>query len=245
MLIKSRTRKSCPPILWIVMSLSLLLSSCVKYDLGVNFHHTNGGEIIQHIQLDKKLTSFSGDYIQEWWKNLENLAHRLGGSAQRISQSEITVQVPFTNSQELQTKFNSFFHAPGAKKSNYDVNLPGIISNLLVEEQNFVLISRHHLIYDVDLRSLAPIINKNNNLTNTNTIVNLDFGLQTAWGMKNISSTENKLLPEKTTKQNIWQLQLGQLNHIEVVFWLPNFLGIGTLLIILFIWGGIYLKYQV
>jgi hypothetical protein len=39
-------------------------------------------------------------------------------------------------------------------------------------------------------------------------------------------------------------LKVGDMNHVEVVFWLPNFLGIGTLLIIGFVWLGLYLRYR-
>ncbi|MFN6395199.1 MAG: DUF3153 domain-containing protein, partial [Aphanizomenon sp.] len=73
-----------PIILTVILS-SLLLSGCVKYDLGVNFNSTNNGELIQHIQLAEKLTIFSGDYLSEWLKTLENQARTLGGSTQRIS----------------------------------------------------------------------------------------------------------------------------------------------------------------
>jgi len=244
------------PLLWVVLSIFLLLSGCVKYDLGVNFYHSNSGEIVQHIQLDQKLTSFSGDYIHEWWKSLENRAYRLGGSVNKISDAEIIVKLPFTKGQELQDKFNVFFHSPTDKKfpevtsnkSNSDVNLPGIISKFLVEDHNFGLVSRNHLIYDVDLRSLAPIVTQSNALASTkattNSVINLDFQLQTPWGIRNIPQTENTIKPQKNGSQSFWQLQLGQINHIEVVFWLPNFLGIGTLLIILFIWGGFYLRYK-
>ena len=41
-----------------------------------------------------------------------------------------------------------------------------------------------------------------------------------------------------------WQLKPGELNHLDAIFWLPNPLGIGAILIILISCGGYYLKYR-
>jgi hypothetical protein len=59
---------------------SLTLSGCVQYDLGINFNHTNNGEVVQHIKLPETVISFSGDYISEWSKTLERRARKLSGS---------------------------------------------------------------------------------------------------------------------------------------------------------------------
>jgi len=234
------------PIFWIFIFVSLLLSSCVKYDLEVNFRNSNSGELIQHIQLAKKLTSFSGDYIQEWWKSLANQARHLGASVEQSADSEnseIILKVPFTNVKELSNKFNALFgdSTVNHKSQRY---FPDTGSKLWVEELNLGVVSRNRLIYHVDLRSLSPIVHKGSDI---NTMINLDFGLRTPWGMSNIvqnSTSLNPLVLEKHDNQNIWRLQPGQLNQIEVTFWLPNFLGIGTLLIIFFVWWGYYLKYS-
>ncbi|MCW9681873.1 DUF3153 domain-containing protein [Dolichospermum planctonicum UHCC 0167] len=225
------------PIVLMVILSSLLLSGCVKYDLGVNFNSTNNGELIQHIQLAEKLTIFSGDYLSEWLKTLENQARTLGGSTQRISPAEIIVKIPFTSAKELQEKFTVFFKNRSSQDSN-NSEISDITSSLVAEDRNFFLFSRNHLVYDLDLRSLAMLTTKNNN-----SIVNLDFSLQTPWGTKNIDNNENAIKPEKHGNQLIWTLKPGAINHIEVVFWLPNFLGIGTLLIIGFVWLGFYLRY--
>jgi len=236
-------------IVWLVAIASLLLSGCIKYDVGTNFDNTNSGEIVQHIRLDDKLTSFSGDSVYEWLNSIERRTRKLEGKVRRISREEIIVTIPFSNGIELQSKFNDFFNPNGSSKGKAPVSeaesLPKIESNLLLFQSNLLLVVRNRLIYDLDLRSLALISNNGNVLANAGSILNLDFSLKTPWGAKNIQQkTENAVLPESNGKQLTWHLNPGELNHIEVVFWLPSPLGIGGLIIILFVWGGFYLRYK-
>jgi hypothetical protein len=235
-------------VLPLVLLLSLLLSGCVRYDVGVNFHNSNSGQLIQHIKLEERLTSFSGDYVYEWLNSIEKRARKLEGKAQRVSREEVVVTIPFSNGQELQTKFNEFFNSHNQENTETETtesssDIPKIESNLLLFQNNFLLVVRNKLIYDLDLRSLALIASKGNVLADAGSILNLEFALNTPWGAKNIPVSDTAIAPEKKGQQLVWQLQPGELNHIEVVFWLPSPLGIGALLIILFVWGGIYLRY--
>lgn len=241
---RSKIRK---PIFLLVLAVSLLLSGCVEYDVGVNFNNSNSGQLVQHIKLGEQLTSFSGDYVYEWLNSIERRARKLEGTAKRISREEVVVTIPFSNGKELQTKFNEFFNSgkqptteAGAAANS---ELPKVESNLLVVQNNFLLAVRNELIFDLDLRSLSLIASKGNVLADAGAILDLEFGLKTPWGAKNIQRVETAPQPEKKGGQLVWKLQPGQLNHIEVVFWLPSPLGIGALLITLFVWGGIYLRY--
>ncbi|MEH2113763.1 DUF3153 domain-containing protein [Nostoc sp.] len=237
------------PILWLVLLTSLLLTGCVKYDVGLNFDNSNSGELVQHIKLGERLTSFSGDSVYEWLNSIERRARQLEGKTQRVSQEEIIVTIPFSSGRELQEKFNEFFN-PRANQpsesvqSESDSELPKIESNVLLEENNFLLLVRNRLIYDLDLRSLSLIASKGNVLANAGSILDLEFSLKTPWGAKNIQLTETAIEPEKNGNQLVWKLQPGELNHIEAIFWLPSPLGIGGLLIILFVSGGLYLRYN-
>ena len=223
----------------LIIFLAVSLSGCVNYDLGVNFNHTNNGELVQHIQLSKQLSGFSGDYIFEWLKTLERRTKNLQGSVKHISEQEMIMKIPFTNGRELQEKFNVFF--PYQENDNAQESAD-ISANLISSENNFLLLSKHHLVYDLDLRSLAILAGKKDNVTTNNSLLNMDFSLQTPWGVKNIQTNENSITPEKQGNQFVWRFQPGKLNHIEVVFWLPNMLGIGTLIIIIFVGIGFYLK---
>jgi hypothetical protein len=46
-------------------------------------------------------------------------------------------------------------------------------------------------------------------------------------------------------KDLLWSLQPGQSHHIDVVFWLPNPVGLGTLGIVLLVLLGYFLRYRV
>ncbi|GAX39585.1 hypothetical protein NIES4075_05410 [Tolypothrix sp. NIES-4075] len=238
-----------------VLLASLLLSGCVQYEAGVNFENSNRGELVQHIKLAERLTSFSGDSVYEWLNSIERRARKEEGKVRRLSQSEIIVTIPFSNGEELQTKFNEFFNPNINQKTEVkgtsDSELPKIESNLLLFQNNFLLLVRNRLIYDVDLRSLSLIASNGNVLANAGSILDLEFSLKTPWGAKIIQETEQAIAysraegiaPEKSQNKLVWKLIPGQLNHIEAVFWLPSPLGIGSLLIILFVAGGLYLRY--
>jgi hypothetical protein len=229
----------------LVLLASVLLSGCVQYEVGINFENSNRGELVQHIKLAQRLTSFSRDSVSQWLNSIERRAHKEEGKVRRLSQSEIIVTIP------LQTKFNDFFNPKINQKTQIkgtsDSELPKIESNLLLFQNNFLLLVRNHLIYDVDLRSLSLIASNGNVLEAAGSILNLEFSLKTPWGARNIQQSESAIAPgtapEITQNKLVWKPIPGQLNHIEAVFWLPSPLGIGSLFIILFVVGGLYLRY--
>ena len=45
-------------------------------------------------------------------------------------------------------------------------------------------------------------------------------------------------------KQLVWKLKPGEINYLEAVFWIPSPVGIGAVIIALFVAAGISLKYQ-
>lgn len=232
----------------LVLLASLLLSGCVQYEAGINFDNSNRGELVQHIKLAERLTSFSSDSVHEWLNSIERRARKQQGKVRRLSPEEIIVTIPFSNGEELQTKFNEFFNPNSNQKtqvkSTSDSELPKIESNLLLFQNNFLLLVRNRLIYDVDLRSLSLIASNGNVLANAGSILDLEFSLKTPWGAKTIQETKSAIIPEKNQNKLVWKLIPGELNHIEAVFWLPSPLGIGSLLIILFVVGGFYLRYN-
>jgi Protein of unknown function (DUF3153) len=233
-------------LIWVLLLGSLLLSGCVKYDVGVTFNRPSQGEIVQHIKLGERLTSFSGDSATQWLSSIEERAKQLQGKVKRLSPEEITVSIPFDNGADLEKKFNQFFN-PVSKSSTQSLEeLPKIDSKLNLYQNNLLLLLRNRLSYDLDLRSLSLIANNGSVLVSPGSVLDLEFSLNTPWGGRSIEKSANSIHPETNSngRQLLWKLQPGQLNHVEVVFWLPDFLGIGTVFICLFVALGIFLRYS-
>ena len=234
-------------LVWLMLLASLLLSGCVKYDVGINFDRPNHGEIVQHIKLGERLTSFSGNSATQWLNSIEQRAKHLQGKVKRLSPEEITVTIPFDNGAELSQKFNQFFNTVEPENSpKATEELPKIDSKLNLAQNNLLLLVRNRLSYDLDLRSLSLIASDSNLLVSPGSVFDLEFSLSTPWGGRSIEKSANSIHPETFAngKQILWKLQPGQLNHIEVIFWMPDFLGIGTVFICLFVALGIFLRYS-
>lgn len=232
----------------VVLLASLLLSGCVQYQVGVNFAHPNRGEIVQHIKLGERLISFSGESASDWLSSIERRARLLQGKVKRLSNEEIAVTIPFNNGAELVEKFNKFFHPKGEKNSadviDGETNLPQIDSRLSLNQNNFLLLVRNRLSYDLDLRSLSLLSTNSNVSVTSGSFLDFEFSLNTPWGARSVEKAENAIQPEKQEQLLVWRLQPGELNHIEAVFWLPSPIGIGTVFIVLFVIAGIYLRYK-
>lgn len=234
-------------LLPVYLALALLLGGCVRYDVGVNFDSPTYGEMIQHIQLGDRLTSFSRATAQDWLQSIRGRAKKLGGKTKRVSDDEVIVTIPFNNGKDLQQKFNQFFNPVESQSptNSIDSTLPDLSSRLEVKQSNLIFFVRNRLIFDLDLRSLGVISSEGSVLISPGALLDLQFSLNTPWGLKTVVSEDESLVtPVSVQEENYttWTLQPGQINHIEVVFWLPSQIGIGGFLIILFVAAGTYFK---
>jgi Protein of unknown function (DUF3153) len=231
-------------------SILVFLTGCVRYDVGVNFPHQHHGEIIQHISLGQRLTSLSQTEATKWLNSIEQRAKLLNGTTKHISEREIIVAVPFSNGQELEEKFNQFFDPSSSFKvknsSNLDdLKLLQLDSKLTVTEQDWFFLAQNNLKLTVDLRALGVLSEQGNIIVSPGSLVDIDFDLNTPFGGQSIDN-ESALNPtvEKIDNQLVWHLKAGEINTIQAVFWVPNYLGIGTIVIILLATLGYYLKYK-
>jgi Protein of unknown function (DUF3153) len=219
--------------------LAIVLSGCVKYDTGVRFFGLNYGEIVEHIQLGEQLNSFSQTTVQTWLASIEQRTKQAEGRIERINDRELNVIIPFNNARDLVTKINRYFNPnphttdPGSK----------LKSHLQIDQNNFFLLVRNHLSYDIDLSSLIVKASDPKVSVAAGNSIDLNFSLQSPWPIQ-ISDRASNVPDVKSDRQVIWHLQPGQVNHLEAVFWLPSYLGIGTLLIILMSIAGYYFKYR-
>jgi hypothetical protein len=216
------------------IAIAFALSGCVKYETGINSYSTNAGEIIERIQLGDRLNSFSQTAVRSWLESIEQRTKQAQGRIERSSDRDLQVIIPFHNARDLATKINRYFNPdPTNTETKSQFN-----SHLHIDQNNFFLVVRNHLIYDIDLRSLVGTAN-NRNLANS---VDLDFRLSSPWGVKSSDLGASPTIADN--RKLSWQLQPGQRNHLDAVFWLPNPLGIGAVAIVLLSLAGYYLKYH-
>jgi hypothetical protein len=234
----------------VFFSLVFFLSGCVRYDVALDFSHQHQGAIVQHIKLGQQLTSFSQLEGNEWLNSIERRASKLQGKTKRISGEEIVVTIPFVNTEDLVDKFNNFFNSivpkAGTNESKSDaIDLLKLNSTIAVKQSNFLLAERNVLDLTVDLRSLGVMSQGGQLIVSPGSLVDLEFVVNTPWGATSLVD-EEMIAPEvhNEGKQLVWQLQAGEINHLKTVFWLPSFLGIGALAILLIFVVGFYLKYR-
>lgn len=236
-----------------VFCILTLVTGCVQYDVGVNFDSQTHGEIVQHIKLGEKLTSFSSEIVGEWLKSVERRVRSLDGKTKRLSDREILVRIPFNNGAELESKFNQFYDPTTIEKNKksqvanpLETDLPKFKSHLSVKQNNLLLALRNRLVLELDLRSLSLLSSNDNLLLSPGGLLELDFSLNTPWGARSIETVTGAIVPksDRDGKQLVWKLKPGEINNLEAVFWIPSPVGIGALIIALFVAAGISLKYQ-
>lgn len=252
-IVNQNTRKRKKQLLFLLpfaFLLFTLLTGCVQYDVGVNFDSQTHGEIVQHIKLGDRLTSFSNDTVQEWLKSVERRVRSLEGRTKRLSNQEVLVTIPFNNGAELEAKFNQFFN-PVELKNPANVNsrpedLPKLDCHIKVNQNNFLLLLRNRVKLDLDLRSLSLISSNGSVLVSPGALLELEFSLKTPWGAQNVQTVAEAITPEsfQDGQQLVWKLKPGEINTLEAVFWLPSPVGIGAVVIALLVGVGSYLKYQ-
>jgi Protein of unknown function (DUF3153) len=237
-----------------VFCLLNLVTGCVQYDVGVNFESQTRGEIVQHIKLGEKLTSFSSEIVGEWLKSVERRVRSLDGKTKRLSDRELLVRIPFNNGAELESKFNQFYNPTTIEKTKksqvvnpLETDLPKFKSHLSVKQNNLLLALRNQLILELDLRSLSLLSSNDSLLLSPGGLLELDFSLNTPWGAQSSkTAVAGAIVPksDRDGKQLLWKLKPGEINNLEAVFWIPSPVGIGGLIIALFVAAGIALKYQ-
>jgi hypothetical protein len=221
---------------------AIALSGCVKYDTGINFRGFNDGEIVQHLQLDDRLNSFNPQAVTAWIDSIEVRTRQAQGRLTRLSDREFEIAIPFASTQELVTKTNRFFN-PMPSANNGTASK--FSAHLQIEQSNWLAIVKNHLIFDVDLRGIAPPNTDAKVAIAANSFVDLKFVIQSPWGVQtNDLSTSPNFVKTTQGNQTTWQLQPGQIERIDTVFWLPNPLGIGAIVIMLISMFGYYLKYR-
>jgi hypothetical protein len=221
---------------------AIALSGCVKYDTSINFHGFNDGEIVQHLQLGDRLNSFNLQAVTAWLDSIEARTRQAQGRLIRLSDREFEIVIPFASTQELVTKTNRFFN-PTPPANNGTASK--FSAHLQIEQSNWLAIVKNHLIFDIDLRAISIPKTDAKVAISANNFVDLKFRIQSHLGFQTTDLSPSPNLVKTTQgNQTTWQLQPGQIERIDTVFWVPNPLGIGAIVIMLISMFGYYLKYR-
>lgn len=232
----------------LLMLVAFFLSGCVRYDVGIDFHNLHEGEIVQHVRLGKQLTNFSQVEAQNWLQSIQRRAKRLGGKTRTVSSQEIVVTIPFSSGRDLEVKFDRFFnpnHPLTRGRRNEVDDLVQLNSQLELEESNFIFWQRVQIESAIDLRALGVFTSGDTVVVDPGSLLDLEFSVS-APGIVNLEPKMAGIRPEmrQVGDRLIWQLQPGQVNVIEVAFWMPEPLSLGAVAIAVVILVGYFLKYR-
>ncbi|NJL00939.1 MAG: DUF3153 domain-containing protein [Spirulinaceae cyanobacterium SM2_1_0] len=230
---------------------TLLLTGCVRYEVGVTVDGQFSGAIVQQVEIGEQLTSFSRREAERWLDTIAQRARRLHGRVREVSESEIIATIPFHNGQELVQNFNQFFDPTGQTAAEaatvLSEELIQLTARTALRQQNFLLLERDRLALDIDLRGLSVLDDAGSTLAiDPGRLLDLEFALNTPWGARALNrSTDEPVSPpvERRGRQLVWRLQPGVVNHLAAAYWLPSWLGLGSLAIALLVAAGAYVKY--
>jgi Protein of unknown function (DUF3153) len=237
--------------LGLLISLLWLLGGCFQADLTLRFDHHHHGQWTQTLTLGERNLAMASDALDPWLQQVRPPIQRLGGHLQQTA-STLTVTIPFSTPADLANRITTVFTTPSSAPTENlgrpDPDQPPAATlallgvgtvpfTLTTKEQNWVLVSRVRLVYDLDLRNLAP------SLTTAAPGAGITFRLQVPWGMPSVepeSLAPVSLQPHEAQ----WNLPLGQISHLAMVFWLPNGVGLGGLALAILILIGYVLRYR-
>jgi hypothetical protein len=243
-----RWRRFCRTLTLLV--LPLLLSGCLQSDLTLRFDHHTHGQLQQTIALSNRGAALAQTTLAPWLADLKRRSAPLGGQIRQRPQT-ITLTVPFSTGPDLVNRVKTLFAAPPPSSESGDGATPSLLLpgwgpvpyELVIAQTNWSLASRTHLIYHLDLRDLPANGNRSTEVLAAAPWADLLLHLQVPWGLAIAPGTT----PPQTTDSHgaTWQLQPGALTTIDVTFWLPNALAMGSLAIALAVIAGYLLRYRI
>lgn len=221
--------------------LTFFLSGCFKYDLTLQFDSQTHGQIVQQIQLSERAVALGGSAVQDWLSGLESRVRRLGGQVDHPTQETLRLVVPFSNGTQLVQRFNHLFQSE--QPTGLPIaNLATVPSQFSLTQQNRILAIRNHLTFDLDLRTLPRQPQTATGLIgSTADWLDLRFTLQVPWGLRPGAAEALPLAAPGPSPS--WPLQPGEINHIDVTFWVPSPIGLGALAIAAVVLLGYFGKY--
>lgn len=224
---------------WLVLGIAIAaiaLTGCVDYGVTVRFADANHGEIVQRVALGDRWVALGEPLADPWRTALQRQAETLGGQVRSPNPQELWLSIPFANGADFVEKFGQLLSTLAPTQGDRAATPPPIRVDL--HQQNFGIAVRNGLTLEADLRSLASLTVEGQILVGAESYLQASFALA-APAIIPGSSTG----PLRREGNGIrWPLQPGTLNHIEAVFWVPSWLGIGAIAIALVCGLGVVLR---
>ena len=173
----------------------------MDYNLGIQFESPNAGQLTHRIRLE----NYTNPTAQAFLQQVRQQTERVQGSLRSISPQESLVTIPFHTATELEQLFNRFFQTDRGNASASD--LPTVVSNMTIDQGNWLLFEHDRLTFDVDLSA---------------------FGLQ---GTESFADPGTLFNLTMAVNNRTWDLYSGKKNHIVTDLWMPMPLGWGTVAI--------------
>lgn len=240
--------------LWRLVPIALvavLAVGCVDVDVEIRFTEANHGTLVQTLRFDEGWQVWGGATTRDWLDRWADRARATGGRIADRSDRSLRVEIPFHNGRDLQRRMRALAQpwtaqataptpAPSAQAAPVaDRDLTDPIDSLdpldrlafpqafELRQQNWLVAVRNQLHYEVDLRSLAAWGSDRLALVDPDSLLDWQVRLQAP-----------RIAPDAAhpgpPDRRSWRLEPGQLNRIDAIFWVPSWLGIGSLVIILF-----------
>ncbi len=239
-----RLRRANPmvvlPVL-LVLGLNLLISGCVQSDLTLHFDHQTRGLMTQSIRLHQSGSPLANPALEPWLTTVRERVGELGGSFTQTP-DQINLAVPFTTAADLEQRFSQTWAAIAAMDTLPISGIQPLPVNLQIQQNHWLLASRNHLIWDFDLQSLRDLGGLHQGEKGQNW-ASFSLRLATPWGGRVLASGPTAAAFSQA-REVCWQLQVGELNHLDVIFWLPDLVGIGALVIAMVVVLGYFLRYR-
>lgn len=235
------------------IGLAFLLGGCFQADLTLQFDHHHHGQWTQTLTLGERNLAVAQDALDPWLSDLRDSVGPLGGSL-RQTPDTLALTVPFSTPADLVDRFQTLLTppSPGGREPGslrqrgaddpMVLVLPALGTvpvHLQTRERNWGLVSQVWLGFDLDLRSVeSPRASVGGDDARE---AGLSFRLQVPWGLSRL--TPDSLEPSHPHGSQ-WNLPLGQLSHIEARFWLPNWVGLGGVALVILVLLGYRVRYR-
>ena len=205
--------------LLIVIALALGLSSCVDYQLSIQFDSQTHGVLVQTLHLDDRFVALNSEVRQQWLQVFIEEAKTFSGKATSLDDGTLQVRIDFNNGADLVKKFNQLFAAEGLMTQV--PGAPPLLAHIDLTQRNWGVALLNQLHADIDLSALKAdtAVGNGGPLDRWRT---LDLNFQ----IGSFGETSQ------------WILKPGQVTTIDTTFWIPSPIGIGAVVITLLCAAG-------